>query len=72
MGLVNTCCDTFCILPGMGCVWSHVVMRFVFLHAWDAIVQHKLGYILCHPCHGRCFVNTCWVAFSDLDVMGGI
>ena len=72
-GLVNTSWDTFCVLAGIGWVWSsQVEMHFAFTFLLDGFGQHKLRYILCPRWHGMCLVNTCEEAFCVLAAMVGV
>ena len=59
IGLVNTSWDPFCVLVGMGVVWSkHVDMHFLSSLAWEESGQHKARYILGPRWHEWCLVNT--------------
>ena len=56
MGLVNTCWATFCVLAGMGGIWSkHVEMHFMFFR-----------------CYGLALVNTCWYALCIFAGIGWV
>ena len=69
-GFVNTCWDTFCVLAGIGWVWStYVGMHFVSSLSWEGFGQHMLKYILCSRWQGTCLVNTSSDIFSVLAGM---
>ena len=69
-GLLNTCWDAFCVLAGMGGVWStHDEMHFKSLLALDELGQYMLRCILCPGWHGRRLLHTC---FDASCVLAGI
>jgi hypothetical protein len=62
--LFNTCWDKFCVLAGMGGIWStHVQMHFVSSLLWAGFAQSKLSYIFCLRIHGVGLINTGLDAF---------
>ena len=73
MGLVNTSWDAFCVLAGIGGVWStHIEMHFVSSLSWEGYGQHKLRCILCPLWHRMRLVDTFWDIFYFLAGLGGV
>ena len=84
-GLVNTFCDAFCVLAGIGCVCQHMLvsslawewfcplveMHFVSSLAWDFFVQtHVENHFGSSLALG--LVNTTWDTFFVIAGKGGV
>ena len=65
--VVNTCWYAFCVLAGMGLVWSkHVEMHLVSWLAWDDFDQCMLSSYLWSRWLCLSFVETSWDTFCVL------
>ena len=59
-GFVNTCGDKFCVLAGMGGVYSkHVEIHCVSSLAWDGFGQHMFRYFPGPRKNGVGLVKAC-------------
>ena len=68
---VNTSCDTYCVLTGVGWVWwIHSVIDFESSLELDTFFQHMLWCSLCPRWLGRGLFNTCWDRFYVFAGMG--
>ena len=56
-----------------GGVWStQVEIHFMSSLSWDVLGQLKVRYILCPRWYERDLLNTSWIAFSVISLIGGI
>ena len=73
MGLFNISWYRFCVLAGMGMVWSvHVEMNFLSSLAYVMFVQHLLWYILRPRWQRMSLDDTCWEAICVMAVIRGV